>query len=47
MKKGEWLATFELGSTVILITEPAAGATTLVTRDEKVKYGQPLFGSRR
>jgi phosphatidylserine decarboxylase len=43
LKKGEWLATFELGSTAILITEPA-GMTAHVTRDEKVKYGQPLFG---
>jgi phosphatidylserine decarboxylase len=43
LKKGEWLATFELGSTAILITEPASGVATQVSHDEKVKYGQPLF----
>lgn len=43
VKKGQWLATFGLGSTVILITEPAEGTKTHVTQDEKVKYGQPLF----
>ena len=43
VERGEWIATFELGSTAILITGPAAGVTTLVGRDEKVKYGQPLF----
>ena len=36
-------ATFGLGSTVILITEPAGGVTTHVSRDERVKYGQPVF----
>jgi phosphatidylserine decarboxylase len=40
---GEWFATFGLGSTVILITEPAGGVTTHVSRDERVKYGQPVF----
>jgi phosphatidylserine decarboxylase len=43
VKPGEWLATFGLGSTVILITEPAERVTTHVSRDEKVKYGQPVF----
>jgi phosphatidylserine decarboxylase len=47
VKKGQWLATFGLGSTVILITEPAEGARTHVTQDEKVKYGQPLFSFAR
>jgi phosphatidylserine decarboxylase len=41
--KGEWLATFELGSTVILLTEPAQGAIAQVRREDKLKYGQPLF----
>jgi phosphatidylserine decarboxylase len=41
--KGEWLATFELGSTVILLTEPAERAIAQVSREDKVKYGQPLF----
>jgi phosphatidylserine decarboxylase len=43
VKRGEWAATFELGSTAILITEPTAGLTPKVTHDEKVKYGQPIF----
>jgi phosphatidylserine decarboxylase len=43
LRKGEWLGTFELGSTVILITEPAEQASAPVSRDDKVKYGQPLF----
>jgi phosphatidylserine decarboxylase len=43
VKRGEWIATFELGSTVVLITPPAAGATPLVASDDKVKYGQPVF----
>ncbi|HLN28739.1 MAG TPA: archaetidylserine decarboxylase [Gemmataceae bacterium] len=47
MKKGEWLATFELGSTAILITEPAQRVITHLTRDEKVKYGQPAFSVAR
>jgi phosphatidylserine decarboxylase len=41
--KGEWLATFELGSTAILITEPAESVAVRVARDQQVKYGQPLF----
>jgi phosphatidylserine decarboxylase len=43
VRRGEWIATFGLGSTVILITEPANFVTTHVARDEKVKYGQPVF----
>lgn len=42
VKRGDWVATFELGSTAILITE-ANDLSPRVTRDEKVKYGQPLF----
>lgn len=42
--RGDWLATFELGSTVVLLTPPAPGAISLVTPNEKVRYGQPLFG---
>jgi phosphatidylserine decarboxylase len=47
VKKGEWLATFELGSTAILITPPAQDVITLVSRDDKVQYGQPLFSFGR
>lgn len=41
--RGSWIATFELGSTVILIVPPQRQITTLVRTDEKVQYGQPLF----
>jgi phosphatidylserine decarboxylase len=41
--RGDWIATFELGSTVVLLTSPSPGATSLVTPNEKVCYGQPLF----
>ena len=47
LKKGAWVATFELGSTAILITEPAEGITAHVGPEEKVKYGQPLFSFAR
>jgi phosphatidylserine decarboxylase len=43
MRRGQWLATFELGSTVVLLTPPAAGVQVLVEANAKVKYGQPLF----
>jgi phosphatidylserine decarboxylase len=42
--RGEWLGTFELGSTVILIAESAAGLVPLMRRDEIVRFGQPAFG---
>jgi phosphatidylserine decarboxylase len=45
--KGDWLATFELGSTAILITEPTGPIYPHVHADQKVKYGQPLFSSTR
>jgi phosphatidylserine decarboxylase len=43
VRHGDWIATFELGSTAILITGPAEECRTCVGRDDKVKYGQPLF----
>lgn len=43
VKRGEWIATFELGSTAILIVPPTRGTKTDVRQDEKVQYGQPLF----
>jgi phosphatidylserine decarboxylase len=46
VKRGEWLATFELGSTAILLTEAAGFMTANVSRDAKVKYGQPVFTFR-
>jgi phosphatidylserine decarboxylase len=41
--RGEWIATFELGSTAVLITPPGMDVATLVSSNEKVKYGQPVF----
>jgi phosphatidylserine decarboxylase len=43
VKKGDWIATFELGSTAILIGQPADRVITHVRADEKVRYGQPVF----
>jgi phosphatidylserine decarboxylase len=40
---GEWVATFELGSTVILIAETHEGVAAHVEPSEQVHYGQPLF----
>ena len=42
-ERGEWIATFELGSTVILITPPNDKIVPLLQRDQKVKYGQPAY----
>jgi phosphatidylserine decarboxylase len=41
--EGEWIGTFELGSTVILITQAADKVVTHVNTDDKVRYGQPIF----
>jgi phosphatidylserine decarboxylase len=43
VRRGEWIATFELGSTVVLITPPTASATALVIPNQKVQYGQPVI----
>lgn len=43
-QRGEWLATFELGSTAVLITPPGNDVVSLVTSNQKVLYGQPVFG---
>jgi len=43
MDRAEWLATFELGSTVILITEKDCASEPLCERDQKVRFGEPLF----
>ncbi len=42
----EWLATFELGSTVILITEKDKTLQSITRRDDRVQFGQPLFTTR-
>lgn len=43
VKRGEWIATFELGSTAVLITPPGLDVNSLLGANEKVKYGQPVF----
>jgi phosphatidylserine decarboxylase len=43
VQRGDWIATFELGSTAVLIAPPAAQARFLVSPNEKVKYGQPVL----
>lgn len=43
VSRGEWVGTFELGSTAILITERADGVNVNVQADDKVRYGQPAF----
>jgi phosphatidylserine decarboxylase len=43
VRRGQWVATFELGSTVVLLTPPAANVESLVSPNEEVKYGQPIL----
>jgi phosphatidylserine decarboxylase len=43
VKRGDWVATFELGSTVVLLTPPAPNVVPLVSPNEEVKYGQPVL----
>ena len=43
VRRGDWVATFELGSTVVLLTPPAAGAAPVVAANQEVKYGQPVL----
>lgn len=44
VKRGDWLATFELGSTVVMLTSASHDANPRVSPNEKVRYGQPVFG---
>ncbi len=43
VKRGDWIATFELGSTVALFTSLSLEATPLVCLNQKVQYGQAVF----
>jgi phosphatidylserine decarboxylase len=43
VRRGDWIGTFELGSTVVLLTPPAANVNPLVLPNEKVHYGQPIL----
>lgn len=42
-ERGDWLATFGLGSTVLLILPRGSSASALMANDQKVKYGEPAF----
>ena len=46
VKRGDWIATFELGSTVVLFMPLAANVVPLVSPNEEVKYGQPIVTYR-
>jgi phosphatidylserine decarboxylase len=43
VERGDWVGTFQLGSTVVIFTPPAANVAALVTPHKEIKYGQPLF----
>jgi phosphatidylserine decarboxylase len=44
VKRGDWIATFELGSTVVLIVPSSLEATALVSPNQEIHYGQPILG---
>ena len=43
VQAGDWLATFELGSTVVLITEGGCPLAESVHRADTLRYGESLF----
>ncbi len=43
VRRGDWIGTFELGSSVVLITPASLNTTPLVSPHEKVHYGQPVL----
>ncbi|MBL8819841.1 MAG: phosphatidylserine decarboxylase [Planctomyces sp.] len=43
IQRGEWMATFELGSTVILVVENKPGLESLVSSEQVVQFHQPVF----
>lgn len=45
--KGEAFGEFNLGSTIVLIFEAPPGLEAVVSPGQKVKYGEPLFLSKR
>jgi phosphatidylserine decarboxylase len=44
VNRGDWIATFGLGSTVVLIASSSLEATPMVSPSDKVHYGQPILG---
>lgn len=43
LEAGDWAATFELGSTVIMLTEPQEDCYAFISSDDKVRYGEPAY----
>ena len=43
LRRGEWMATFELGSTVIVLAERGRTESMLCPRDSSTRIRQPLF----
>jgi phosphatidylserine decarboxylase len=43
VERGQWVGTFELGSTVVLLTPPAANIEAAICPNEVVHYGRPVF----
>ena len=43
VQRGQWVGTFELGSTVVLLTPAAAKVLAAACPHEDVHYGKPLF----
>ncbi|MFN8710186.1 MAG: archaetidylserine decarboxylase [Planctomyces sp.] len=41
--RNEWIATFELGSTVILIVEKGLSSEALFQKDQQIRIGEPLY----
>src|SRR5262249_42427905 len=44
VKRGDWIAPFELGSTVVLILPSSLEAMALVSPNQEIHYGQPILG---
>ncbi|REJ65415.1 MAG: phosphatidylserine decarboxylase [Planctomycetota bacterium] len=45
VERGEWIGTFELGSTVILLTSPHEALMPLIAAEDKVQYGGGVFAN--
>jgi hypothetical protein len=45
IERGQWISTFELGSTVVLITARSLNAAPLVAAGQHVAYGRPLLST--
>ena len=43
-ERGQWIATFELGSTVIMLTPPSDNRVAFISQDQRVNYGEAAYG---